>query len=101
MSAGTVNITVMFRARQGRCLYDFPFIRTVYGRTHGCWCESPLAKGGVQMKPKARRCLFKFGKASVKPCPSTKGEWKLKPTVQAPKSEEGIPRKMRNPFKKT
>jgi hypothetical protein len=27
MSAGPVNITVLFRVRQGSCLYDFPFIR--------------------------------------------------------------------------
>jgi len=34
MSAGSVNITAFFRARQGRCLYDFPLIRTVSRRCH-------------------------------------------------------------------
>lgn len=53
--AGSVNITVFLRARQGSCLYDFPFIRAESWRCHGTdhlvcvfllsfsYCASPLS----------------------------------------------------------
>lgn len=40
MSASSVNINVSFSARQGSCLYNFPFIRTGNWRCH---CTDRLA----------------------------------------------------------
>lgn len=40
---------------------------------------------------------FRIWQSVSKTLSKRKGEWKLKPTVQAPQSEEGIPAKMRDP----